>query len=290
MYISVTNCSLKKAIPPKLLMNGIRSKQKHVNEKWVSIINSAQPEITAENLYTGRGFKALLSETHDQPLYIVSAGLGLISSNQKVPSYDCTISPGYNSSLGNYIDEKLDLNLWWKEINKSKYSVGNFKNIGQNCDVMLISLTKQYLNMVFDDLNSTNFKKIIFSAPSVNLFDADAKVTLSPYTEAFDGPDGLFRGTKYDFAQRCHADFINRIHSQGSVDKALNSVSVDMEHWSLPKKNINKKIDDEELLQKINIYKDKFTSMNPMLIFFRRELRIACEKKRFSHFFKIAQE
>ena len=57
---------------------------------------------------------------------------------------------------------------------------------------------------------------------------------MSPYTENFDGPDGVLRGTNRDFAQRCHADFLTRYNKFNNIGQTLESIEVDMKKWRSP--------------------------------------------------------
>ena len=93
-------------------------------------------------------------------------------------------------------------------------------------------------------------------------------------------------GIKADFAQRCHADFIGRLEKYGDLTLALQSVFQDMKNWRKPQLIKNKSSDDIEILTLIQEHKNKFTAIGKMHKFFRHELNIACEQKRFTKLYR----
>ena len=97
---SITHCSALKAIPSQIAPNGMSGGQASIASDWLSKVEKVRPEVPAANLYTGRGYKTLLSRIGNVGgLYVVSAGLGLIPSDRAVPGYDLTIAVGYETRL-----------------------------------------------------------------------------------------------------------------------------------------------------------------------------------------------
>src|SRR5687768_7737726 len=93
----VTNCTARKAVrAPRLLR--ARSLPvgalKTVAKEWKRRLAGATERVPAAKLYQGRGFQearraAQLAQT---PLYIISAGLGLITERDFIPAYSLTVS------------------------------------------------------------------------------------------------------------------------------------------------------------------------------------------------------
>ncbi len=287
IFHSITHCSARKVSPPTVALSGPIMAQAELAKKWCSKSSKVSETVTAANLYTGRGYRKLVSRIPEtQRLLIVSAGLGLVDSSTMIPSYDCTIANGSKTSLNKYVNGKVNLNDWWNSISTSKFSEGKIANLLPKADFILISLTSNYLSLVAEDLFKTNTKKVIFIGPKTKLPDLGVDVIKAPYIDAFDGPDSPMPGIKADFAQRCHTDFIGRLEKYGDLTFALQSVVQDMKIWRKPQSIKNKSSDDVKILTLIQEYKDKFTAIGKMHKFFRHELNIACEQKRFTKLYR----
>ncbi len=285
--LSITHCSALKTVPSRIRLGDFVGDQAAVTQNWLSKVNSSDSYSEALSLYKGRGFKLLLSQAKGiHPIYVVSAGLGLIKSESQIPSYDCTIASGLNSSLNRFCEAKPDLTEWWQSLQKNKFSVGSIHQAAKGFDCILVSLTSPYLKMVTEDLKRVGCKIVLFTGPGNNLDFCGANLTRAPYTDVFDGPDGLERGTKSNFAQRCHADFIKRLHRLNNIKLALASVSTDMNKWAPTKKLNNQRLSDERISSLISQHKKQFKAINAMHKFFRHELNVACEQKRFSKLYK----
>ncbi len=100
-YIIITTCTNRKRFEPYHLMRATQLKkgtQKDIQINWVNRINNSPKCYLANSLYCGRGFSEVkkICESKKFEFYIISAGYGLISSQDKLSSYNITIS-GNNS-------------------------------------------------------------------------------------------------------------------------------------------------------------------------------------------------
>jgi len=285
--LSITHCSALKEYPPKIQLGDFSGPQKQVETEWVNAVNKSIPDGAAQNIYKSRWIKLLFSKaSRDNLFFIVSAGFGLICMDTDIPSYDCTIAKGQNNSLDKSCASKPDLTSWWNSLLKTKYSCGSISEIANKFDLVLMSLTSPYLKLVINDIEMVQTKVVVFTGAGANMKFANTNILLSPYTNAFDGPASPTKGLKSDFAQRCHFDFIDRLKMYRNLEKAIFSVKKDMSNWPNPPKIINQKMDDAELISLIDRYKNNFSSIGSMHKFFRHELNIACEQKRFSNLYR----
>lgn len=64
-------------------------------QDWVGRLEAADARVPAGRLYYGRGFAESESaaEAIGAPLFIVSAGLGMVAAETQVPSYSLTVTP-----------------------------------------------------------------------------------------------------------------------------------------------------------------------------------------------------
>ena len=290
--VSFTHCSASKTIENNLSIIGLGKFEflKKLSSEWVKSVNKTSPLCLGRNLYSGGGFRKLVKSLGDENFFIISAGLGLINSVDNIPSYECTVAEGKKGSIGNHLKEKLDVKEWWNYLVKTKYSRGLiYENINEY-DLILFSLTSDYLRMVSEDLNKMTKKFYIFTGNKDLAIKLGFEKNLMPYTEVFDGPDGNLRGTNRDFPQRTHVDFLNRLKKYNNFNEAYKSVEIDMKQWSAPIKHNNAKKTDEEILSLIQFHENKYVKVSDLLHFFRHELKVACEEKRFKTLYRNFKE
>ena len=291
-YISFTHCSASKVFDKSLSVLDLNGHDNidDISNEWISSVNKSAPVCPVKKLYNGGGFKKLSKNLGDKHFFVVSAGLGLLHSNDLVPSYECTVSIGKPGSIVDRVKEKFDINKWWKILNKSKFSRGLINENIERFDYILISLTSDYLKMVAEDLKLVSKNFFIFTGSKDLAIELGFEKNLMPYTEVFDGPDGTLRGTNRDFPQRTHADFLRRIKQFGNFEAAFKSVEDDMNNWVPPIKHNNTKKTNEEILNLIKSHEGKFTKVSDLLHYFRYELKVACEERRFKSLYKNFKE
>ncbi|MDC3141608.1 hypothetical protein OBA40_09655 [Alphaproteobacteria bacterium] len=290
--ISFTHCSASKTKTNNLSIIDLDDFEflKELSSEWVKSVNKTTPLCLGRNLYNGVGFRKLFKSLGDENFFIISAGLGLINSTDNIPSYKCTVAEGKKGSIGNHLKEKLDVKEWWNYLVNTKYSRGLiYENINEY-DLILFSLTSDYLRMVSEDLNKITKKFYIFTGNKDLAIKLGFEKNLMPYTEVFDGPDGNLRGTNRDFPQRTHVDFLNRLKKYNNFNEAYQSVEIDMKQWSAPIKHNNAKKTDEEILKLIQFHENKYAKVSELLHFFRHELKVACEEKRFKTLYRNFKE
>ena len=290
--LSLTHCSASKSKPLDISVNFFDKSFgfKELTLQWDNVLIGSKNNFYSRDLYNGNGFKKLSKEIKLENFYIISAGLGLVYSNHKIPSYECTVSKGNPGSVVDYCDEYFDFKDWWKFLLFTKYSSGSiFKNT-KHADIILISVTADYLKMIAEDLMNVKKQFYIFTGSKDLAIELGFENNLMPYNEVFDGPEGSLRGTNRDFAQRSHADFLRRLELYNNFDKAFCSVEHDMKNWIPPIKHNNTKKTDEEISNFIQMYKSEFRNEKELLRYFRYELKIACEEKRFKKLYKLFKE
>ena len=291
-FLSFTHCSASKIFKNDLSVFhlGKFDLLKELSREWVSLVNNSLPSSIANSLYNGNGFKKLVKAPGNKNFFVISAGLGLINSIDSIPSYECTVAEGKKGSIRNHLKTKLDIKLWWKYLGESKYSRGFIHENTTKHDLILLSLTSDYLKMVSDDLKQINKQFYIFTGSKDLAISLGFENNLMPYTEVFDGPNGKLRGTNRDFPQRTHVDFLNRLQKFGNFDKAFESVQSDMKNWLPPIKHNNSKKTDEEIIKLIIKYMPSYNNYRDLLRYFRYDLKIACEERRFKNLFLQIKE
>ena len=62
IFHSITHCSALKATPPDVVLNGPIMPQSKLAKNWCSGLSRVQETVSAKDLYTGRGYQALVSK------------------------------------------------------------------------------------------------------------------------------------------------------------------------------------------------------------------------------------
>src|SRR5271157_5074534 len=106
MKISVViiPCSKSKVIHPAseaFALSLSRAEQRCVEKEWLERLHSLPLVVVAGGLYAGRGFAYGLraAVAAGARLYIVSAGLGLVAADCRVPTYGITVSGSGEESI-----------------------------------------------------------------------------------------------------------------------------------------------------------------------------------------------
>ena len=177
----------------------------------------------------------------------------MLSSKNKIPSYEASVKH-FKEKISVQNGAKFDYASWWKFLCSTKFSLPSISSLVSDKDLILISVSSEYLKLIYEDLLQVKSRLIIFTGFNDQTVLKSLSQYMSPYTENFDGPDGVLRVTNRDFDQRCHADFLNRYNKFNSIGQTLESIEVDMKKWRSPVKHKNKKTTDEEIVKLIKIY------------------------------------
>ena len=119
--VVITACTGRKRLPPA---QGLRARDlgagalEDVAQDWVDRLHAANGRVPASRLYCGRGFSESVSAAQAirAPLFIVSAGVGLIPAQIAVPSYGLTITPGSPDSILRRIQPSSSASAWWAQL------------------------------------------------------------------------------------------------------------------------------------------------------------------------------
>jgi hypothetical protein len=208
MAIVVTTCSNRKRCPPDLQLCARDLKPGTLNEvatAWISRLTSAKPVARASELYCGRNFSEAdkAARTLRAPLFVLSAGLGLIHADDSIPSYGLTVSSrSPDSVLGKITTASFSVDWWNWGASQSPFArdlSSTLADLGRSGGPVLIALSHNYLRMVQNALLPLSDSHIpfvrIFSAASLDGIDARIGRLVMPYDERLDGSDSSINTT-----------------------------------------------------------------------------------------------
>lgn len=128
--------------------------------EWLSVANGCKPSIPARALYSGIGWnyvlraEQLIGGTCD--LWVVSAGFGLIRSDEFLPSYAATFAAEQNRVADQLLGFRFSSSAhtaWWNAINMERERTQTpLRSALGHYDRVIIALSAPYLAAVRSDL------------------------------------------------------------------------------------------------------------------------------------------
>jgi hypothetical protein len=296
--IHITTCTNRKRAPAveSLLCRTLPfGDMALVAEEWTTRVLHAHHEHLAHSLYCGRGFSESLSAARmaSTDLWVISAGLGLVLSNEKIPSYSLTLAPGTDDSIKGRIKSDFHPSDWWNAINSiSERSIARLLNEDSDKSLFLISLTQPYAPLILNDLlnltpESLTRVRIVGLMCSKNMPKQIQDVCM-PYDARINDPR-CYPGTMSDFAQRTAYHFVKNIWNEYGYQSAEDdsaAIKKIMNRLEAPIIPSRRQLSDYEVRNEIVANWDRAQGYsNRMLRVLRDDLLVACEQKRFSILF-----
>lgn len=288
-FIVVTNCTARKKAGMPLVPfvpkgNCIRQ----VAEDWRTSLAAPSSRLQAGRLYIGRSILEARNISLDigAPLFIVSAGIGLVESDEPISGYDISASGKGTElavTLARFGASKSD---WWHLLTSGK---GFVWLLSEHPDAtVLISLPSEYLDMVLDDLAavpSGDLARIrVFTSPAgqKKIRKVPGLASL-PYDERLESIAG-YAGTRSDFPQRALKHFVAELNGHLlPIDEASRTVAASLggfEYKALP---LRRRLDDREICRLIRQAWGAIGGNSAKLLRHLRDTElVACEQGRFS--------
>jgi len=264
-----------------------------VAQQWRSSLRTASRLHIPHSLYGGRAFTeaALAAKAANVGHYIVSAGLGLISPEDRIPAYAMTTVGLTDENVLRKCPSGTKPADWWKAA----------LNPGILADLIVeakgrvfLALPSVYLEMVQDELlglPTQAFEKIrIFTGGSETLKGSPLQECVMPYDTRFDGPDSPIPGTKSDFASRALRHFIELAVQIGeqTLSKDKDLVSTALAGMRTPMRPTRTRVTDTDIRDAlISAWAEARGNRQKLLRHLRDVLLVSCEQSRFA---RIARE
>lgn len=156
----ITNCTNSKSskIKHNIKLENIDSVECFPSQVWMNTLSMQQGLCPAIDLYVGDHW-ARVVDVYNQnfPVWIISAGYGLISADENICSYNATFTPNDANSVSRFYsgDSLAEKNItWWKNIHSAK-AVGSGDlapieklYVENKSDVFFIALPPNYLKVI----------------------------------------------------------------------------------------------------------------------------------------------
>jgi len=286
--VVVTNCTQRKSGRGGIDLIQLPRMQEveRLAAVWQGLVGQALPVGPAQSLYQGRSIAdtAAVAAHLASSWYVVSAGLGLVRSDQPVPAYECTVAAG--SELGGRLKQSGATTAdWWNAITAPQpHPVSRL--IGQF--PTLLALPSTYLRMIHDDLAAVSAAKarqlrIFTSAAGAQFVPEHLADCVMPYDDRLESVSN-YAGTQSDFAQRALRHFVEALEAAAlPLEEARASVSEALAHEPRRLRLMGKRMSDEEIRRELTAQWARHAGSSTRLLrYLRHEARISCEQKRFS--------
>lgn len=160
----VSTCTKRKTVAPgRTLHFGslARGTVSAVARKWVGLIEEESRTMAVRELYAGAAWRWTLrcadtEQARATHLRIVSAGMGLLHSDDFVPSYEASFAPGPNQ-VGRRLTGSRTIaerhQEWWRVVNELRGSPQPLSQLSRHGRI-LVALGSDYLRACEPDLTS----------------------------------------------------------------------------------------------------------------------------------------
>ena len=288
----VTSCTQRKSekVSVHLAQVGDARGVKSLAQAWRRLIASAPATGTASSLYQGRSIidTAAVAARLSSPWYVVSAGVGLVSANQPVPAYECTVAT--RTELMGRLDRlgATPVN-WWNALT-APHPNPLSRLIAQG--PTLLALPGSYLRMVHDDLCHVSparakHLRIFTSAAGAAAVPRTLARCVMPYDDRLESILG-HAGTRADFAQRALRHFVEDLNAVLlPIDEARSLVASALARHHRPIRSPGIRMTDDEIRQSLRMQWVRYEGRSTRLLrYLRDEAGISCEQRRFSRIWK----
>lgn len=296
-YLVITNCTGRKSQTPdpKLSAAPKLTSQRDIGvcaQTWANTIKNAKHLYKAELLYQGRSIvdSKAVSDMLNADAYVISAGLGLVSSQDLIPSYELTVVDG--SPFGKQLQKQGYSNQdWWKKLNSALKKTSNPLSKLINCrryKQVFIALPSSYLEMIKDDLWGVDpkllSKVLVFtSSYGAQFIPEEWRHHALPYDERLEDAKSGYAGTRSDFPQRAMRHFLETVWTpKDSLEISIKKASQNLQKLHKPTLPARRRVDDDEILRIIKKnWKSKLGNSRDLLRYIRDEALVSCEQSRF---------
>lgn len=296
MTLVITTCTNRKR---KRVSDGLRASAipqapiADVATDWVARVSAAVDLFPARDVYGGRSFQEALraADLLAARLLIVSAGLGFVWADTRVPPYACTVLADAPDSIASRIAGDYTAVAWWLALGGASPFSQSLKAVVAATDGLICAaLSETYIEMIADDLCALPAKDLtrlrLFTRAQLNRVAPTLRPFVMPYDDRLDGLDSPVRGTRGDFAGRALCHFAESIVSEGDTRPAAEhgaAVAAALDGWRMPARFDRKRLDDASVLTLVREHWDAERGSTARLLRHLRDgLGVACEQGRFA--------
>lgn len=263
-------------------------------QRWHQQVKSlgADGLYPARELYVGRSMSEArqAAEAAAAPLYIASAGHGLVHGDECIPAYDVTVAAAADNSLYQCL-LRLDAGpaAWWQALIQA---FGAQRSLAQlvktsTSALILLAVPAVYLALLADELVQLDDAalarlRIVTSPHGAASLAPRLQSSVMPYDERLEGLNG-YAGTRSDFPQRALRHFVEVVRGHTlSLEQAREQVRQALAVLHKPVLPERQRKSDEEIIALLREHWQRLNgSATGLLRYLRDEALVSCEQSRF---------
>lgn len=290
--VLVTSCTQRKSVKGGIDLAQLSQVHKieRLAEAWQRLASQALPAGPAKSLYQGRSITdtAVAASHLGASWFVVSAGLGLIRSDQQVPAYECTVAAGSELSCRLKLSGATATH-WWNTITASQ-PIRLPRLIRES--YTLLALPGSYLRLIYDDLVRVSAAeagqlRIFTSTAGSQFVPKHLADCVMPYDDRLESIRS-YAGTQSDFAQRALRHFVEALGATPlPLEAARDSVSTALAHRQGRPRSVGTRMSDDDIRRVLTVQWTRHAGSSTRLLrYLRDEASISCEQKRFGRLWR----
>lgn len=264
--------------------------QAEVARAWVAGLAKVTGQIAARDLYSGASFLRLrrIADKFRCPLYVLSAGLGLVRGTTRIPPYELTVSPSAATRVQTRIVGPFGASAWWQQIQSGPFAEP-LDSINPGQGRIIVALTKPYARLVGEALSQLPPLVVrrlrIFGASIERALPESLHAQVMPYDVRL---DVLIPGTCLDFSSRAAVHFAELVATEPLQDATEDAARVRgaLTHTLVPPRVQRPSATDDELLRYIAAYIRRGLPSTSAFRQLRESIGVACEHGRFRRLYQ----
>lgn len=302
--ILTVNCSARKTAPALRLLRASALKRGDLPslvEEWRARVVAVTERIRADTLYEGRAFSLArkVADASSADLRIISAGMGLLKRDARIPSYDLSVTPGTKDSI---LDRALSgtqfsAQEWWHAIQRPNLRRPIASALReQPRALMVIAASATYVQMVSEELaeldDALRTRIRIVGIKNDKTVAAALRSHVMPYDTRLNDAALRLQGTEHDYSARALTHFIGLIRGDrqlGSAQSHARRVRQSLSHFCAPRRAVHRRVEDGELRGLIAEFKRRGLAMTKALGTLRNKEKLACEQNRFARLWEATR-
>lgn len=263
-------------------------------QRWHQQVQSLSTDALrpARELYMGRSISEArqAAKAAAAPLYIASAGHGLVRGDECIPSYDVTVAAAVDNSLYQCL-LRLDAGpaAWWQALIQAFGAQRSLVQLVETSPsaLILLAVPAAYLQLLADELaqlddSALTRLRIVTSLHGAASLTPRLQSSVMPYDERLEGLNG-YAGTRSDFPQRALRHFVEVVRGHAlPLEQAREQVRQVLAVLQRPVLPERQRKSDEEIIALLREHWQRLNgSATGLLRYLRDEALVSCEQSRF---------
>lgn len=289
----VVPCASRKRVAPREDARAVslaEGSQATLEAAWIHRLSALPQQMPAGQLYMGRGFAlgADAARASGARLYVISAGLGLVHAERRVPSYGMTVGADGIDAIRARSVGVFNPRSWWSAVRTSTFSI-DWADAFRGEGPVLVALTRAYAEMIVDDLlalpDAHRMRLRLFGLALPGTVPHGLADCVMPYDERL---DQILKGTRTDFAQRALSHFVQHVPPRQDRVADRETVLRLLGKHVRPQRAERPRLSDDEIVKAIANHLRSVTGIGRILRRLRDDDGIACEQRRFTRLYHRA--